>query len=128
MSSLPSGIGKPYDPERNEDVVGRGYAYHVRGRANAFFSKDVWINSFIGSGALGTTIDDFNSSGFSADNNGFFGGAMIGAQASGARPIRRLTVPAGASRWGAEWKKAIVFQRSKTGNQENERPFSVPRK
>ncbi|MBG9388000.1 GMC family oxidoreductase [Caenimonas aquaedulcis] len=105
---LLSGIGKPYDPRHGEGVVGRGYAYHVRGGATMFFDEGTWINGFIGSGALGTTIDDFNSAAFTASSTDFYGGGMITAESSGGRPIRRMAVPAGTPRWGAEWKKAAV--------------------
>ena len=105
---LLSGIGQPYDPHSGEGVVGKGYAYHVRGGANIFLPDDVWTNPFIGSGALGTTIDDFNSAGFTAEGRDFFGGAMLTAECSGGRPIRRTTVPSGTRRWGSAWKRAVV--------------------
>ena len=105
---LLSGIGQPYDPHSGEGVVGKGYGYHVRGGANIFLPDDVWTNPFIGSGALGTTIDDFNSAEFTAGSRDFFGGAMLTAECSGGRPIRRTTVPSGTRRWGSAWKKAVA--------------------
>ena len=105
---LHSGIGQPYDPRTGTGVVGRSYTYHVRGGATLFFGEDTLVNGFMGSGGLGTTIDDFNADSFDSIAAGFYGGAMIGAEASGARPIRHMPVPAGTPRWGAAWKQAAA--------------------
>lgn len=104
---LVSGIGTPFDPATGEGTVGKGYAYHVRGGATAFFDEDVWINSFIGSGGLGTTMDDFNAPDFDSMAHGFVGGAMIGAEASGSRPTAQTPTPSDVPRWGRAWKEAV---------------------
>jgi gluconate 2-dehydrogenase alpha chain len=82
---LVSGIGEPYDPATGEGVVGRNYAYQTMSSVSVFFDHDVNINPFMGAGALGTVIDDFNGDNF--DHAGW---------ASWAAPTSPATRPAGA--------------------------------
>ena len=104
---LLSGIGKPYDPVRNEGVVGRNYAYQAGGRVWLFFEDKVF-NQFMGGGVRGTAIDEFNGDNFDHTGLDFVGGAYIGVASSGAPPIRTNPVPAGTPRWGSGWKKAVA--------------------
>jgi gluconate 2-dehydrogenase alpha chain len=105
---LHSGIGKPYDFESNTGVVGRNYAYQAMGGVAAHFSKDTYFNPFMGAGALGTWIDDFNGDHLDFANTGFIGGAGISTGSnSGAPGGRHPTLP-GTPRWGSAWKKAVV--------------------
>ncbi len=104
---LYSGIGKPYDPAKNEGVVGRNYAYQITSSVQVFFD-DKYINPFIGSGALGMTIDEFNGDNFDHKDLGFLGGGFIQILNTGGRPIEMLYVPEGTPSWGAEWKKAAA--------------------
>ncbi len=60
---LLSGIGKPYDRDRGEGVVGRNYAYQSAGGSTAYF-EDVKFNPFAASGSLGVAVDDYNSDNF----------------------------------------------------------------
>jgi gluconate 2-dehydrogenase alpha chain len=62
----------------------------------------------MGAGALGTVIDDFNGDNFDHSGLGFIGGAYIGANTTGGRPIEYHPVPPGTPRWGAEWKAAVA--------------------
>ena len=100
---LHSKIGKPYDFKRNTGVVGRNYAYQSMGGVAALFRKDTYFNPFMGAGALGTWIDDFNG-----DNPDFATLASSAAAASAAaataarrsaavrcRRVRRAGEPAG---------------------------------
>jgi len=109
---LLSGIGKPYDPAANTGVVGRNYAYQTPSSVTLFF-EDKNFNTFMGSGGLGMTIDEFNGDNFEHAGLGFIGGGFIRAVSSGARPIG-VPVPRGTPRWGGEWKKAVsrYFNRS----------------
>ncbi len=102
---LLSGIGKPYDPQKNEGVVGRNYAYQITTSINAFLNEN--LNPFMGAGALGQVIDDFNGDNFDHGPEGFIGGGYIAHWMTGGRPILQQTaVPKGTPKWGGEWKKA----------------------
>ncbi len=59
---LLSGIGKPYDPKASYGVVGRNYAYQITSSVDVFV--DELINPFMGAGALGQVVDDFNGDNF----------------------------------------------------------------
>ncbi|HVZ43168.1 MAG TPA: GMC family oxidoreductase [Ramlibacter sp.] len=104
---LLSRIGKPYDPATGEGVVGRNYAYQITSSVNAFFD-DKLLNPFIGAGAHGMLIDEFNGDNFDHSGLGFIGGGFIGTVQTGARPIETHPVPAGTPKWGGEWKRAVA--------------------
>src|SRR3546814_4156570 len=73
-----------------------------------FYGQDRNINPFMGAGALGTSIDDFNGDNFDHADLGFVGGAYIAAYTTGGRPIQHHPVPDGTPRWGLEWKRAVA--------------------
>jgi gluconate 2-dehydrogenase alpha chain len=102
---LNSGIGTPYDPVTGKGAVGRNYAYQTGGGVSVFL-KEGALNPFMGAGALGTNIDDFNGDNFDHGGLGFFGGATISTTSTGARPIGYHPVPPGTPRWGSAWKQA----------------------
>ena len=104
---LLSGIGKPYDPRTGEGVIGRNYAYQIGGGANVFFDERTTTNPFMGAGALGMVIDDFNGDNFDHLKAGFIGGGGISCSSSGGRPIQYRPVPPGTPLWGTEWKRAV---------------------
>ena len=103
---LLSGIGRPYDPATGEGVVGRNYAYQVTSAVNVFF-EDKIFNTFMGAGALGVIVDDFNGDNFDHKGLAFIGGGYIAAWTVGARPIHFHPVPPGTPRWGSQWKAAV---------------------
>ncbi|MGA2024156.1 MAG: GMC family oxidoreductase [Steroidobacteraceae bacterium] len=103
---LVSGIGKPYDPVSGKGVVGRNYTYQTSSGSTLFFDDKIF-NPFIGSGALGMTMDDFNGDNFDHAKVGFVGGASITTSVTGGRPIGHRPVPPGTPRWGAAWKSAV---------------------
>lgn len=103
---LLSQIGTPYDPQSGEGVVGRNYAYQVTGGTNLFF-RDKVFNPFVGSGAVGMTIDDFSVGQIDFAREGFIGGSYITSGHTGGRPIQQMTLPSGTPSWGAKWKAAI---------------------
>jgi gluconate 2-dehydrogenase alpha chain len=105
---LLSEIGTPYDPATNTGVVGKNYAYQANTAATLFFDSGKVFNLFMGSGALGTVIDDFNGDNFDHGPYGFIGGADISQNTNGARPILYHPVPTGTPRWGGAWKKAVA--------------------
>ena len=110
---LLSGIGTPYDPATGKGVVGRNYSYQSHGRVTMFFEEKSF-NPFMGGGARGTAIDEFNGDNFDHTGLDFFGGAYINVPSAGAMPIRATQVPAGTPKWGSEWKRAAAryYQRN----------------
>lgn len=104
---LLSGIGKPYNPQSGEGVVGRNYAYQMNGGLTLFFDESHNFNPFAASGVTGIFIDDFNAGNFDQSGLGFIGGATIGAATSGGRPIQQMTLPKASPLWGSGWKKSI---------------------
>ncbi len=113
---LLSNIGKKYDPATGEGVVGRSYAYQLNGGATLHFDKDQPMNPFVGAGASGHAMDDFDGDNFDHGPLGFIGGSSINCINTGGRPIQQLALPAGTPTWGAAWKKAAkenyVYQTS----------------
>jgi gluconate 2-dehydrogenase alpha chain len=104
---LNSGIGQPYDPATGQGTVGRNYTYQTMADVNVFYPESVRINPFMGAGALGTAIDDYNGDNFDHAGLGFVGGAYIAAWTTGGRPIEYHPVPPGTPRWGLAWKQAV---------------------
>lgn len=104
---LNSGIGRPYDPATGDGTVGRNYSYQTMASVNVFYPETVNINPFMGAGALGTAIDDYNGDNFDHGGLGFLGGGYIAAYTTGGRPIEFHPVPPGTKRWGLEWKRAV---------------------
>ena len=104
---LLSGIGQPYDPGTQTGVVGKNYSYQILGSVDLFYGKDTVFNPFVGAGAAGHVIDDFNADNFDHGPLGFIGGAYIGPGRTGGRPIQQLRLPPETAPWGAGWKQAI---------------------
>jgi len=109
---LLSGIGKPYDGNTGEGVVGRNYAYQTGSGATAYFDN-VNLNPFAASGSLGAALDDYNSDNFDHGPHGFVGGASITNAYTNGRPIQYHPTPRGTPTWGSAWKKAVreTYQR-----------------
>lgn len=103
---LLSGIGKPYDPVGNSGVVGRNYAYQITSSVDVFL--DEIQNPFMGAGALGQVIDEFNGDNFDHGPVGFVGGGYIALWTTGGRPILQHKLPEGTPKWGAGWKKGMA--------------------
>lgn len=104
---LHSGLGEPYDPKTRTGNVGRNYAYQTLSAVNVFFNKEMNFNPFMGAGALGMVIDDYNNGNFDHAGLDFVGGGYIAATQYHGRPIEWHPVPEGTPRWGAEWKQAM---------------------
>lgn len=104
---LYSGIGKPYDPNTGEGQIGRNYAYQITSSVNVFYDKEI-LNPFVGAGALGMIINDFNGDNFDHSGLGFIGGGYIGVLQTGARPIETHLTPDGSPKWGSGWKAAVA--------------------
>ena len=110
---LLSGIGQPYDPVSGKGQVGRNYAYQITSSVNVFYDDKI-LNPFIGAGALGMIVDDFNGDNFDHSGKGFIGGGFVGVVQTGARPIETHPTPTGTPAWGSAWKKAFARDYLKT--------------
>ena len=104
---LVSGIGTPYDARSGEGTVGRNYAYQIVSGVNAFFD-DKLFNPYIGAGALGIVIDDFNGDNFDHAGKGFIGGGYLACWNTNGRPIENSPTPENTPKWGAKWKSAVA--------------------
>lgn len=104
---LVSNIGKKYDPVAGTGAVGRNYAYQMNAGASLFFNKEQPMNPFVGAGASGSVIDDFDGDNFDHGPLGFIGGASISSVNTGGRPIQQMPLPSGSPNWGIGWKKAV---------------------
>ena len=102
-----SGLGQIYDPATGEGTLGRNYSYQTIAAVAAFFDEGTWSNPFIGAGALGMTVDDYNGDNFDHADLGFVGGGYISANQTNGRPINYQPTPPGTPSWGAEWKRAL---------------------
>ncbi len=103
---LLSGIGKPYDPLTNTGTTGRNYAYQTANSVQLFFD-DKNFNPFIGAGAVGMGIDDFNNDNFDHSGLGFMGGGSIRVTPIGSAPIGYHPTPPGTPKWGTEFKRQV---------------------
>jgi gluconate 2-dehydrogenase alpha chain len=107
---LLSHIGRAYDPQSRSGVVGRSFTYQVGGASATGWYDDRILNRFMGSGANGYCIDEFNSDNFDHSRLGFFGGGNIACNNTGARPIQNFgPLPPGAASWGSGWKAAVKY-------------------
>ncbi|HEU0114075.1 MAG TPA: GMC family oxidoreductase [Thermomicrobiales bacterium] len=122
---LLSQIGEPYDPQAGKGVVGRNYTYQLGGAGGTVWYDDRIVNRFMGSGANGYCIDEFNSDDFDHSGLGFFGGGNIACNNTGARPIQSSgPLPPGTASWGSNWKKAVkqYYNRSVNFGMQGESP------
>ena len=101
-----SGIGERYDPRTGEGLVGKNYAYQIVSGVDVFYD-DLAVNPFIGAGALGMCIDEFNGDNFDHSDLDFIGGGYIAQWQTNGRPIEYQPVPDGTPAFGAGWKKAM---------------------
>lgn len=113
---LKSGIGTPYDPETRRGTIGRNYTYQTMTGVSVFYDGEKRINPFMGAGALGTAIDDFNNGSLDHSGLGFIGGGYVSANQTNGRPIKYHPVPDGTPRWGADWKEAVRRHYNSTVN------------
>ncbi|WP_132058652.1 GMC family oxidoreductase [Halorussus amylolyticus] len=101
---LLSDIGEPYDPETGEGVVGKNYCYQNFGAsATGFFDDEQW-NLYMGAGALGASLDDFNGDNFDHSDLDFIHGGNVSISQTGQRPIANNPTPPDTPDWGSEFK------------------------
>ena len=104
---LTSKIGTPYDPSTGKGTLGKNYAYQITPSVDVFFDDKI-LNPFVGAGALGMMVDDFNGDSFDHTGLGFLHGGYIGGYMTTGRPIETELLPAGTPKWGKKWKQAFV--------------------
>lgn len=107
-----SNIGEQYDPATGRGTLGRNYCYQILPGATGFFDEQ--FNTFMGAGALGMTIDDYNGDSFDHSKLDFIHGASISITQTGQRPIQFNPVPPDTPAWGAEFKKASIENYTRT--------------
>ena len=101
-----SGIGEIYNPSTRQGLVGKNYCYQVMSSADVFY-EDKYTNGFVGAGALGMAIDEYNGDNFDHSGLGFIGGGYIANWTTNARPIETRRTPKDTPKWGSAWKKAV---------------------
>ncbi|MGO4567616.1 GMC family oxidoreductase [Rhizobium sp. 2YAF20] len=104
---LLSGIGDVYDPATGRGTVGKNYCYQMNPSVNVFYDDRI-LNPFIGAGALGMIVDDWNGDNFDHTGLGFIHGGYISGYVTTGRPIETELLPKGVPKWGAKWKQAFV--------------------
>jgi gluconate 2-dehydrogenase alpha chain len=112
---LLSNIGAPYDPVTRKGTLGRHLTHQVSFGIAGFFDKP--LNRFMGAGASGIMISDFDADNFDHKGLNFLRGGKFLAVPSGSRPIASFGAvpPSVKSRWGSEWKKAALHYYDQVG-------------
>lgn len=104
---MTSGIGTQYDPQTGKGTLGKNYCYQITPSIDVFFDDKI-LNPFVGAGALGMIVDDWNGDNFDHTGLGFIHGGYIGGYVTTGRPIENESVPEGTPKWGKKWKQALV--------------------
>ncbi|WP_303968841.1 GMC family oxidoreductase [Sporosarcina ureae] len=107
-----SDIGEQYDPDTGKGTLGKNYCYQLGPGSIGFFDEQ--MNTFMGAGALGMTIDDFNGDSFDHANLDFIHGSSISIVQGGNRPIGSNPISEDIPLWGAEFKKASIENYTRT--------------
>lgn len=101
-----SNIGEKYDPATGRGTLGRNYCYQILPGAAGFFDEQ--YNTFMGAGALGMSLDDYNGDNFDHSDLDFIHGGNIALTQTGARPIGSNPTPPDTPTWGSEFKKQSI--------------------
>jgi len=99
-----------------EKNVGHNLTHQVAASAvNMFFDQP--LNRFMGAGAAGSAIADFDADVFDHTGVDFLRGGTLYSVCYGFKPMTNFGVvpPSVKSRWGSEWKKAAVHWYDRTG-------------
>src|SRR5699024_2207090 len=90
-----SDIGKQYDPETREGVIGRNFngQYNSVFVGSREFFDDKKFNWYMGAGALGGTLTDFAADNFDHSDLDFIGGVAIELRQYGEGAISTNNVP-----------------------------------
>jgi len=106
---LLSKIGVPYNPQTGKGIIGKNFTGHFSNLstyigARGFFEEKKF-NLYMGTGSLGSTLDDFAGDNEDHTNLNYLHGFEIHYSQLGARPISNNQVPNGTPTWGKEFKK-----------------------
>ncbi|WP_312469626.1 GMC family oxidoreductase [Neobacillus sp.] len=112
---LVSKLGQAYDPATGRGVIGKNYCYQINPGTTGFFENERF-NSYMGAGALGQVVDDFNGDNFDHSNLDFIHGGTLVVSQSGFRPIASNPVPSGTPLWGKEFKEKSIKYYTRTIN------------
>lgn len=74
---LMSGISQPYDPATGKGVVGKNYTYQSAGASASLVYENRQFHRYLGAGAAGIAIDDFNGDNFDHQGLNFIHGGGI---------------------------------------------------
>ncbi|ARF12800.1 GMC family oxidoreductase [Sporosarcina ureae] len=115
---LKSKIGKPYNPETQEGVIGKNFTGHFSNistyiGARGFFNNEKW-NLSMGTGALGAKVDDYAGDNVDHTDLDFLHGYEIRYYHLGQRPIDNNHVPEGTPAWGKEYKEKNLFYHNRS--------------
>jgi gluconate 2-dehydrogenase alpha chain len=102
---LLSELGERYSADTGRGSVGRNYAFNFVFPTQALFGGRRFKN-YMGSGATGSCIADFEADNFDHEGLDFLGGGLIWSCTVGAAPLAGIAVPPGTPTWGAVWKRA----------------------
>ena len=90
-------------------LVGKNYTYQLGGGGSSGFFEGERLNQFMGNGAMGALIHDFNADNFDHSDLDFIGGGSISAGGGERNPVGSVgSVPTESGKtWGQEWKDAL---------------------
>lgn len=106
-----SEIGKPYNPETREGVIGKNFNGQFNSTflgARGFFN-DKKFNLYMGAGALGGALSDYDADLFDHTDLDFIHGGGIELRQYGDGAIKSNVVPNGTPGWGKEFKEKSLF-------------------
>jgi gluconate 2-dehydrogenase alpha chain len=113
---LLSKIGEPYAPESGRAALGSNLTHQVYFAAATVFMEQP-LNRFMGAGAAGFTISDFDGDLIDHSKQSFLRGGLLRVTPTGTRPIGNFGVlpPSVKATWGSDWKKASVYWFDRVG-------------
>lgn len=90
-------------------LVGKNYTYQLGGGGSNGFFEGERLNQFMGNGAMGALIHDFNADNFDHSDLDFIGGGSISAGGGERNPVASVgSVPTPSGKtWGQEWKDTL---------------------
>jgi len=104
-----SKIGTPYDAAAGKGTLGKNLTHQVDGNVRVFLNQP--LNAFMGTGALGMRISEFDGDHGLTGSEGLLRMGTIGVLSNGNRPIDSFdATPRGSSNanWGSGWKAAAL--------------------
>lgn len=105
---LLSGIGKPYNPETGQGIIGKNFTDHHATSGVRMFFEDKKFNKYVGSGALGSVVTDLTGDIFDHKDLDFLHGGQLELRYTGDKPISSNNMPSGTPSWGREFKQKSI--------------------